>query len=68
MIELDSMIPSGIIVDPMTNKFYVAGFVEGAGYVFISTNDSVFSVELKSGRISKIGSGRFGLIFPFMRF
>ena len=67
VMELDSMIPTGF-GDPSTNKFYVVGFAEGTGYIFVRANDSIFSVELKSGRMTKIGSGKFGHIFPFMRF
>jgi hypothetical protein len=62
----DSMIPIG--VSSASTKLYVVGFAEGTGYIFIRANDGIFSVELKSGRISKIGRGKFGPIFPFMRF
>jgi hypothetical protein len=66
VVKLDSMISRGI-GDHLT-KFHVVGFVEGTGYIFIQADDSIFSVELKSGRIRKIGSGKFGPIFPLMHF
>jgi hypothetical protein len=61
-IKLDSMIPIG--VSGASTKFYVVGFADGTGYIFVRANDSIFSVELKSGRISKIGCGKFGSMFP----
>jgi hypothetical protein len=61
------MIPTSTIGDLFTT-FYVVGFAEGTSYIFISANDSIFSVELKSVRINKIGIGKFGPIFPFMGF
>jgi hypothetical protein len=57
VIELDSMITSGI--GDHATKFYVVSFAEGTSYIFIRANDSIFSVDLKSGRISKIGHGKF---------
>jgi hypothetical protein len=67
VIELDMMIPIAI-GDPSTN-LNVVGFEEGAGSVFISANDGIFTVELKSGRVRKIGKrGDFRTIFPFTSF
>ena len=60
VIELDSMISNG--VGGASTKICVVAFAEGTGYIFVRANDSIFSVEAKSGRISKIGSGRFGPI------
>ncbi|OEL18388.1 hypothetical protein BAE44_0020593 [Dichanthelium oligosanthes] len=65
--ELDMMI-SIAIGDPST-KLHVVGFAEGAGSIFIRANDGIFTVELKSGRVRKIGKrGDFNTIFPFMSF
>jgi hypothetical protein len=50
-IELDVMIPISI-GDPLTT-FDLAGFAEGTGSIFISANDDIFAVEIKSGQIIK---------------
>ncbi|KAJ1274390.1 hypothetical protein BS78_05G058000 [Paspalum vaginatum] len=57
------------IGDPST-WLEVVGFAEGVGSIFISANDVIFTVELKSGHIRKLGKkGDFnGFIFPFMSF
>ncbi|KAJ1254476.1 hypothetical protein BS78_K052000 [Paspalum vaginatum] len=67
-IELEAMI-SISIGDPST-WLDVVGFAEGVGSVFISANDVIFTVELKSGHIRKLGKkGDFiGFVFPFMSF
>jgi hypothetical protein len=67
VIELDSMVIHNSVAGS-TTKFCEVGFAEGTGYIFVRVNGSIFSVEVKSGRISKIGSGKFGPISPFMRF
>jgi hypothetical protein len=70
VIELDTMIPISI-ADPST-EFDLAGFAQGAGLIFISANDyhhSIFTVELKSGHITKTGKTRnYGKIFPLISF
>ena len=53
-------------------EFDLAGFAQGAGLIFISANDyhrSIFTVELKSGHITKTGKTRnSGKIFPLISF
>nr|TKV90026.1 hypothetical protein SEVIR_9G000800v2 [Setaria viridis] len=67
VIKLD-MMNSIAIGDPST-KLDIVGFAEGAGSIFINTNDGIFTVELKSGRVRKIGKrGDFCAIFPFISF
>nr|AVY91825.1 F-box domain [Saccharum hybrid cultivar SP80-3280] len=61
VIELDVMIPISI-GDPLT-MFDLAGFAEGTGSIFISANDDIFTVELKSGQITKTGKRTSGTTF-----
>jgi len=53
-------------------EFDLAGFAQGAGLIFISANDyhrSIFTVEHKSGHITKTGKTRnSGKIFPLISF
>ncbi|KAG0542435.1 hypothetical protein BDA96_02G103900 [Sorghum bicolor] len=67
VIELDVMIPISI-GDPSTT-FDLAGFAESTGLIFIRANDDIFTVELKSGHITKKGKRTSDSpIFPFTSF
>jgi hypothetical protein len=67
VIELDVMIPISI-GDPLTT-FDLAGFAEGINSIFISSNDDIFTVELKYSQITKMGKRTSDSpIFPFMSF
>ncbi|KAK3124304.1 hypothetical protein QOZ80_7BG0584700 [Eleusine coracana subsp. coracana] len=44
-----------LLVDPSYEPpFFVVGFAEGAGIVFVGTGGGVFTVELSSGRVTKV--------------
>ncbi|WVZ61648.1 hypothetical protein U9M48_011488 [Paspalum notatum var. saurae] len=69
VIELEAMMSTSI--GGRLNWLDVVGFAEGADTVFIIANDdAIFSVELVSGQIRKIGKKGYaeGSIFPFMSF
>ncbi|CAL5034539.1 unnamed protein product [Urochloa decumbens] len=67
VVELDMMISIGI-GDP-TTKLNAVGFAEGADSIFINANDVIFTVEMKSGSVKKIGKrGDFSTVFPYMSF
>ncbi|KAK3153745.1 hypothetical protein QOZ80_2BG0180550 [Eleusine coracana subsp. coracana] len=47
----------------------VAGFMEGYGVIFVSTDTGVFAVTIKSGQIKKVSnSGSIHSIIPYMSF
>ncbi|TVU40801.1 hypothetical protein EJB05_14279, partial [Eragrostis curvula] len=45
------------------------GSAEGLGIIFVATQFGVFTIELKSGRVRKVGNiGDYFQVFPFMSF
>ena len=47
----------------------MVGFAEGVGVIFITTGVGLFMMELKSGRVKKIGKPRRNIsILPYMSF
>ncbi|WVZ61681.1 hypothetical protein U9M48_011515 [Paspalum notatum var. saurae] len=67
VIGLDAT--ASIALGDPSAKLDAVGFAEGADSVFISASGGIFTVELKSGRVRKIGEGGdFDPVFPFMSF
>ncbi|TVU40703.1 hypothetical protein EJB05_14173, partial [Eragrostis curvula] len=66
-IELTTLLPvpkKYVKVSP-----HVSGFVEGTDTIFISTDDSIFTLKLKSRQIRKVGHALgYGGILPYMSF
>ncbi|CAL5067237.1 unnamed protein product [Urochloa decumbens] len=56
------------VVDPGQVPL-VVGSAEGAGAIFISTDAGLFTIELKSGRVRKVGEpGVYFSVLPYMSF
>jgi hypothetical protein len=65
VIDLEKLMP---MVNP-GDRARVVGFAEGVGIIFISTGVGLFMMELKSGRVKKIGKPRRNIsVLPYMRF
>ncbi|CAL5091605.1 unnamed protein product [Urochloa decumbens] len=65
VIELKTTIP---VVDPGQVPL-VVGSAEGVGAIFISTDAGLFTIELKSGRVRKVGKpGVYFSVLPYMSF
>jgi hypothetical protein len=57
------------IPTPFRNYADVVGSAEGFGTIFVSTDDGLFTIELKSGRKRKVGEwGNYFVTFPFTSF
>ncbi|TVU41838.1 hypothetical protein EJB05_15393, partial [Eragrostis curvula] len=50
VIELATVLP----VPGMLVSLRIAGFIEGTGTIFLSTNADLFTVKIKSGRVKKV--------------
>ncbi|KAL6647701.1 hypothetical protein ACP70R_015138 [Stipagrostis hirtigluma subsp. patula] len=65
VIELKTLLP---LDDPKTS-IRVFGIPDGTGVILVSTDDRLFSVDLKSSQVTKIGVGTgFYDIVPYMSF
>jgi hypothetical protein len=65
VIDLEKMMP---MANPR-DRAQVVGFAEGVGVIFITTCVGLFMMELKSGRVKKIGKPRGNLsVLPYMTF
>ncbi|TVU40790.1 hypothetical protein EJB05_14268 [Eragrostis curvula] len=65
VIDFEKLLPSSKLFDTAQ----VIGFAEGVGVMFVGTFAGVFTVELKSGKVKRIGEpGVFYPIVPFMSF
>ncbi|KAK3126265.1 hypothetical protein QOZ80_7AG0554060 [Eleusine coracana subsp. coracana] len=65
VIDFEKLLPSAKLFDTAQ----VIGFAEGLGLMFVGTFAGVFTIELKSGKLKRIGEpGVFYPIVPFMSF
>jgi hypothetical protein len=65
VIDLEKMMP---MANPR-DRAQVVGFAEVVGVIFITTGVGLFMMELKSGRVKKIGKPRRNIsILPYMSF
>uniref|UniRef100_A0A0A9CVD7 F-box protein AT5G49610-like beta-propeller domain-containing protein n=1 Tax=Arundo donax TaxID=35708 RepID=A0A0A9CVD7_ARUDO len=65
VIELKTLLP----VDALTTFSDVVSFVDGIGVVFVRTGDGLFTIDLKSGQVTKVSKDSgFSGIFPYMSF
>ena len=65
VIDLEKMMP---MANPR-DRAQVVGFAEGVGVIFITTGVGLFMMELKSGRVKKIGKPRRNIsILPYTSF
>ncbi|XP_062186391.1 uncharacterized protein LOC133889977 [Phragmites australis] len=63
-IELATLLPEHAL-----RRADAVGFVEGLGVIFVSTDDGVFIIELKSHRVGKVSSwGSIYAAIPYMSF
>jgi hypothetical protein len=74
VVDLKTLLPDGAFSDPQLRykpSWYptasVTGFVEGADVIFVCTYFSVYMVELKSGRVTKVLDS-IAKVFPYMSF
>lgn len=66
IIELEPLLP----VRALWTSPFVIGFADGVGVIFLGTDDGIFTIELKSGRVKKVyRKGRsFEKVIPYMSF
>jgi hypothetical protein len=65
VIDFEKLLPSSKLFETVE----VIGFAEGVGVMFVGTFPGVYTIELKSGKMKRIGEpGLFYPIVPFMRF
>jgi len=64
-VELDKLLPVGAL----TTFSDVVGFVDVIGVIFVRTGDGLFSIDLKSNRVTRVSKDiGFSGIFPYMSF
>ncbi|KAL6647781.1 hypothetical protein ACP70R_015218 [Stipagrostis hirtigluma subsp. patula] len=65
VIDLKMVLP---IAKPRHQSYLLSGIVEGTSVILVSTDDSVFSIELESLRSRKVGEkqNNFGRVFPYL--
>jgi len=64
-VELDKLLPVGAL----TTFSDVVGFVDVIGVIFVRTGDGLFSIDLKSNRVTRVSNDiGFSGIFPYMSF
>ncbi|KAL6647117.1 hypothetical protein ACP70R_014554 [Stipagrostis hirtigluma subsp. patula] len=65
VIELETVMPMAKPHD----EAYVVGFAEGVCIIFVHTSVGLFTIELKSGRVRKVGEpGVYYSVLPYMSF
>ncbi|KAG2639738.1 hypothetical protein PVAP13_2KG041048 [Panicum virgatum] len=65
VIELETIIP----VADSSDKPLVVGSAEGVGVIFVSTGVGLFTIELSSGKVRKVGEpGVYFSVLPYMSF
>ncbi|TVU40727.1 hypothetical protein EJB05_14200, partial [Eragrostis curvula] len=65
VVDLKTLLPVRALSTPPR----LIGFAEGSNTIFLNTYAGVFSVELSSGKVKKIGKrGRYYSILPYMSF
>jgi len=64
-VELDKLLPAGTLATFSD----VVGFVDVIGVIFVQTGDGLFSIDLKSNRVTRVSKDiGFSGIFPYMSF
>ncbi|XP_044979556.1 uncharacterized protein LOC123447058 isoform X1 [Hordeum vulgare subsp. vulgare] len=64
-IELEPSLPARVLGN-MANT--LAGFAEGVGVIFLSTNAGLYALELNSGEGNKVHQRWFGKVVPYTSF
>ncbi|KAF8731408.1 hypothetical protein HU200_016470 [Digitaria exilis] len=65
VVELSTLLPPGAI----SSISDIVGFVDSIGVVFVRTGDGLFTIDLKSSRVTKVSEDTsFSGIFPYMSF
>jgi hypothetical protein len=65
VMDFEKLLPSSKLFDTAE----IIGFAEGVGVMFVGTFAGVYTIELKSGKVKRIGEpGVFYPIVPFMSF
>uniref|UniRef100_A0A0A8ZT64 Uncharacterized protein n=1 Tax=Arundo donax TaxID=35708 RepID=A0A0A8ZT64_ARUDO len=65
VIELETLFPD----DVLSASLYVTGFAEGVDVVFVRTDRELFTIDLKSIRVTKVPKDIWlSDIFPYMSF
>ncbi|TVU41825.1 hypothetical protein EJB05_15379, partial [Eragrostis curvula] len=65
VIDLATLLPLSTMFVWIT----IVGFVEGTDTIFLSTNEGIFTLKIKAGRVKKVGErGSYSVVIPYTGF
>ncbi|XP_044947692.1 uncharacterized protein LOC123397061 [Hordeum vulgare subsp. vulgare] len=68
VVELEPLLPHRALLDMSDSDVWAAGFAEGVSVIFLRTPAGLYTIELNSGRVNKVGESRIEKVMPYTSF